>query len=166
MKNLRKLSVLILCALLLAGCGVRRLQEVRVSSARIVKVLPEGIGGPAALVELGIRNPSVAFELTELTGLARYRGQDMLLLEAGPIAVAARSDEVYSVPVQGRFAEGFNPLRLVRLITGHALDYDDVTVSLRGKITLRGGIGKNIELEEVPLRTLLEQIEQAEHENE
>lgn len=166
MKRIRILAVLLLCALLLAGCAGRRLQDVRVTSARIVRVLPEGPGGPSALVELGIRNPSVAFGLSELAGTARWQGRDMLELEAEPLSVPARSDALYDIPVRIRFADGFSPLRLVRLITGHTLDYDDMTVSLRGKISLRGGIGKNIELEEVPLRTLLEQIEQAENENE
>lgn len=167
MKNLRKLSVLILCALLLAGCGVRRLQDVRVTSVRVVQLLPDGLNGPSAVVELGIRNPSVAFTVSELTGAARLGGQDLLLLSAEPVSVEARSDRRYAVPVQGRIADGVSPLRLVRLISGNGLDYKDMTVSVRGKVSLPGGIGKDIELDDVPLQTLLERIEewkQDEHE--
>ena len=166
MKKVRILWALLFCALLLSGCGVRRLQEVRVSSARIVRLLPAGPGGPSALVEIGISNPAVAFEVSDLEGRLRYKGGDLLLLSAEPFFVAARSDSAYTVPVQGRFAEDVNPLRIVRLISGNGLDYNDMTVSLRGRVNLRGKIGKDIELEDVPLRTLLERIERIRNENE
>ncbi|MBQ9660148.1 MAG: hypothetical protein IJV37_02640 [Bacteroidales bacterium] len=165
MKKIRILALLVLAVLLLAGCEGRRLQDVRVTSARLVQVTPEGLTSLSALVELGVHNPSVTFEVSALEGLARFKGQDVLTLHSEPFSVAARSDELYSIPLRGRIVDGFNPLQLIRLL-GDGLDRDDVTVSLRGRVTLRSGVGKNIELEDIPLRVLLEQIEQEKDETE
>ena len=48
-------------------------------------------------------------------------------------------------------------LRLLRTLEG-PLSADDLTLSVRGRAALRGGIDKDIELEDIPLGALLDEI--------
>ena len=153
MKKVHVLLFVLLC-LLLAGCKGRSIKDIKVNSARIVSVTPEGLSGLTALVEVDLHNPTVAFELMDITGVARYKGQDALKVTADQLIVAGHTDKVYRIPVQGEIVEGFNPLLLVRLISTEGT-LDDITISIKGKVALRGGIGKNIELKNIPLSTLM-----------
>ena len=153
------IPVLAVLCLLLAGCKGASYKDIKVTSARIVSIVPEGLSDLSALIEVGIHNPTVAFEVSDLSGLARYRGQDALTATADQLIVAGRTDKVYLIPVKGRIADGFNPFQLLRLISGEA-DFDDVTFTVTGRVALRGGIGKNIELKDIPLSSLLGQPKQ------
>ena len=147
--------VLLLLSLLLAGCKGRSYKDITVTSARIISIVLEGLTGLSALVEVGIHNPAPAFELSGLEGLARYRGQEALTVTADQLIVSGREDKLYRIPIQGQIAEGFNPFQLLRLI-GSEASFDDVTIDVSGRITLRSGIGKNIEMKDIPLSSLLD----------
>lgn len=159
MRTLRVLLLLVL-ALALTGCKGKGIKDIKVNSARIVSVTPEGLNGLTALVEVDVHNPTVSFELTNISGLARYKGQDALLVTADQLIVAGHTDKKYRIPVQGEIVEGFNPLQLVRLVSSES-SFDDVTLTIKGKVALRGGIGKNIELKDIPLSSLMKKPQEA-----
>ncbi|MBQ6243327.1 MAG: hypothetical protein IJK55_01255 [Bacteroidales bacterium] len=155
MKSARiPLLVLLLASLLLAGCKKASYKDIAITSARIVSIVPEGLTGVSALLEVEVHNPAGALELTGLEGLARYRGQEALTMTAEPVSVAARSDQTIRIPIQGRLADGFNPFQLLGMVSS-GFNYDDVTLSLSGRASLRSGLGKNFELVDIPLGTLL-----------
>ena len=157
MKRIHILVLLVL-SLLLAGCKGKSFKDIDVTSVRLVSIVPEGLTGLTALVEVGIHNPTVGFEVTSLEGLARYRGQDAFTASADQLIVSGNTDKIYRIPVQGQIAEGFNPFLLLKLLGGES-DFDDVTFTVRGKVALRGGVGKNIELKDIPLSSLLKKPE-------
>ena len=147
--------LLLLClSLLLAGCKDRGFQDIAVTSLRLVSVSPEGFSGVSAVVEVGVHNPTVAFEVSDFSGLVKFQGQEALDVTAERLLVPGHSDELYQIPLQGRIAEGFNPLRLLRLLGGDA-DFDDITFDIRARASLRSGLGKNIEMLDIPLSSLL-----------
>lgn len=76
-------------------------------------------------------------------------GKPCLHLTADQLIVAGNSDKVYTIPVRGTIAEGFNPFQLLNLINGASLDFDKLTVDVNGKIALRGGVGKKLELKDI-----------------
>ena len=71
--------------------------------------------------------------------------------------IAARTDSLYRLPVRCRLSGGMSLLRLLRTLEG-PLSADDLTLSVWGRAALRGGIGKDIELEDIPLGALLDEI--------
>ena len=163
---MKKLRILWLFALvlLLAGCKGRGFEDVRVTSVRLVSISPEGLTRISAVAEVGVHNPTVAFDVTNLDGLAKFLGQDALMVTGEPVSIAARCDSVYTVPLQGRMAEGFNPLRLLRLL-GDDASFDDITFDVRARVTLRSGLGKNIEMLDIPLSGLLSGTVLENHDN-
>lgn len=142
--------LLLLLALLLSGCKGKSIKDISVTSVRLVSIVPEGLTGLSALVEVGIHNPTVGFELFDIEGLARYQGQDAFSAKADQLVVSGNTDKLYRIPVQGQIAEGFNPFQLLKLF-GSESTFDDVTFTVRGKVALRGGVGKNIEIKDIPL---------------
>jgi len=153
MKKVRLLLLLCL-SLLLAGCKDRGFQDIAVTSVRLVSIIPEGLTGVSAELEVGIHNPTLAFRVEDLTGAAKFQGQEALLLSAEPLDVAARCDSLYLIPLRGRVNGDFNPLRLLRLLGGEA-DLDDISFDIRARASLRSGLGKNIEMLDIPLSSLL-----------
>ncbi len=163
MNPMKRVYILLLLALalVLSGCQGRSLKDIKVTSARIVSIVPEGLTDLSALVEVGVHNPSVALEITDMIGMARFEDMDMLSVSADQLLVEGRSDKLYQVPLKGHIEEGFNPFRLLRLL-GTESSLDDITVSFKARVALRGGIGKNIEMEDIPLSNLLNLAEQHE----
>ena len=162
MKKVRLLLLLCL-SLLLAGCKDRGFQDIAVTSVRLVSIIPEGLTGVSAELEVGIHNPTLAFRVEDLTGAAKFQGQEALLLSAEPLDVAARCDSLYLIPLRGRVNGEFNPLRLLRLLGGDA-GFDDITFDIRGRAALRSGLGKNIEMLDIPLSDLLGGTHDTNHE--
>ena len=160
----RVFTILLLAlALVLSGCQGRRLQDIKVTSARIVSIVPEGLSNISALIEVGIHNPSVAVELRDVVGMAHYEDMNILSVTADQLIIEGHTDKLYQIPLKGHIEEGFNPLRLIRLFGGES-SMDDITVSFKGRVSLRGGIGKDIEMEDIPLSTLFNLNEQYEQE--
>ena len=160
MKNALRLSLLLVLALLVAGCKGKGIKDIKVNSARIVSVTPFGLNGLTALVEIDLHNPTVGFELTDITGLARFKGQEALHVTADQLIVSGHKDKIYRIPVQGEIAEGFNPLQLVRLVADEDA-FDDLTISVKGKVALRGGLGKKIEIKDIPLSSLMKKSDES-----
>ena len=160
MKNTLRILLLLVFALLFAGCKGKGIKDIKVTSVRIISVTPVGLNGLTALVEVGVHNPTVAFELTDIKGLARFKGQDALNVTADQLIVSGHTDKVYRIPVQGEIAEGFNPLQLVRLVADERA-FDDLTISVKGKVALRGGLGKKIEIKDIPLSSLMKKQEES-----
>ncbi len=155
MERLRAI-ILALVLVLLSSCG-GSVKDVRVTSFRVVSVAPQGLSGLTALVEAGIHNPGIGFEVTSLHGTLRMDGKDMLYLDADQLMVEGRSDRTYDIPLKGRIADGFNPFQLLSLL-GDGSDLSRLTVSARARLALRGGVGKTVEIKDMPLEELKDRI--------
>ena len=147
------LSVL-LVPLLLTGCKSKGFQDIALTSVRLVSIEPEGFFHVNAILEVGVHNPTLSFQVSDLSAVARFQGQDALAATAEPVRIPGHSDALYQIPLRGQLADGFNPFRLLRLL-GDEASFDDVTLDVRARVSLPGGFGRNIELLDIPLSELL-----------
>lgn len=150
-------SIIIAAFVILLTACTSKFEEIRPTSFELVSVSPQGLGGIAATVEIGIHNPAPGFELSGVEALVRFKGRDAVLLEADDMLVEGRSDKVYNVPLTGRLAENFNPFELLQLI-GSEVDMSEITLSFKARATLRSGLGKDIEYKDIALDKLLENL--------
>jgi hypothetical protein len=153
---MKRLHILLLLIplLLLAGCKGKGVKDITVTSVRLISITPEGFNGVSALVEVGIHNPTIGFEVTNLNGVAKFQGQEALKVHADQLMVSGHTDALYRIPLQGSIADGFNPLRLLRLLSQDA-NYEEVTFDVFARVAARGGLGKNIEILDIPLSGML-----------
>lgn len=143
-------------ALLLSSCG-NKVKDISVTSFNIVSIAPQGLTGITALVEIGIHNPTVGFEVTNLNAIIKMKGQEMIYLSADQLMVEGHSEKQYDIPVKGRLADGFNPFQLLKLFSNEA-DIEDMTLSISARPALRGGVGKVVEINDMPLKKLIDKI--------
>ena len=155
MKGLRFIIVA-LFVVLFSGCA-DRLKEIEITSFKILSFAPQGLESMAAHVEIGIDNPSMAFELSEIKATVKFKGQDALYLSSDGLIVDARCARSYNLLLNGKCAEDFNPFSLLQLI-GNKANKSDITISVQAYVSLRGGLGKNIEYKEMTLDQILERI--------
>lgn len=149
----KKLYILFACALaalsVMTSCS--KMEDIRITSFEIVSVTPRGLNGLDVLVKIGIDNPAVEFEVSDLAGTLRLEGMPCLSISADPLTVSGKSVKTYSVPLRGQLADGFNPFQLLRIINGYSLDYDKLTLDIEGKASLPGGLGKKLEFNDIKI---------------
>ena len=145
---------------LLSSCAGKGIKDIKVNSFELLSLTPKGLRDIDALVKVDVHNPSVSFELTDLSGLLKLKGKDVLTLSADQLIVAGKTDKTYTIPVHGTMAEDFNPFRLLEIFNAEGgdskLKLDDVTLDLNLRPALRGGLGKKIEIKDITLSKLLE----------
>ena len=140
----------------LGGC--KGIKQISVSSFEIVSIAPRGMNEIDALVKVGINNPTVAFEVTDLSGTVFVKDSPCLTLTSDQLIVYAKSDRVYSIPVHGTLEKEFNPFQLLQLFNNQ-MNLDDVTLNVKAKAALRGGAGKVIDLKGIPLSRFIKDKE-------
>ncbi len=140
-------------SLLLTGCA-DRLKDVRITSFDITSLSPRSIRDISVLAEVGIENPAMGFELSGVEATVKFKAQPALHLKLDQLIVEGRCNKVYEVPLKGSVADGFNPLNMLKILNLED-NSSELSVSVKGKLALRGGFGKDFDIQDIPLGTLL-----------
>ncbi len=150
---MKRFGIILLAAcLLLTSCG-KGVKDIALSSFRLVSVSPQGLSGVTMLVEVGVDNPTVGFEITDVNAVLKLDSVPALLLTADQLMVEGRAQKLYTIPLKGQIAEGFNPFQLLRLISDDSV-MSRLTADVSARAALRGGLGKNIEMKDIKLDSL------------
>lgn len=149
----RKLNILALALLcVLCGCS-KSYKDIKLTSFEIISIMPRGLDAVDAVVDVGLDNPIMGFEVFNALGTIKINGQECLSVVADQLVVEGHSEKVYRVPLHGTLAPGFNPLGLLSLVKD--MDMSQVTVDAKARVGLRGGIGKEIDMKDIKLDKLL-----------
>ena len=154
MRRLR-LILAIICPLLLVSCG-GSVRDISVTSFNLVSVAPQGTSGVSILIEIGINNPGIGIEITDLQAVLKIDSSPVLVLSSDQLMVDGHKEKVYSVPMKGRIADGANPFKLLKLLGSERVT-DPVSLDFEARMALRGGIGKKIEINDIQLDEYLRQ---------
>lgn len=151
--GMKRFGIILLAAcLLLTSCG-KGVKDIALTSFRLVSVSPQGLSGVTMLVEVGVDNPTVGFEITDVNAVLKLDSVPALLLTADQLMVEGRAQKLYTIPLKGQIAEGFNPFQLLRLISDDSV-MSRLTADVSARAALRGGLGKNIEMKDIKLNSL------------
>lgn len=153
MERIARFFICLCAALMLCACA-KTYKDIKVTSFDLVSVNPRGLTKVDALIELGLDNPIVGFEVFDACGVVKLDGEPALTVTADQLVVAGRDSRVYRIPLRGELAPGFNPLGLLSLV--QEMDLSRFTADISAKVSLRGGVGKVIDLKDVPLGDLLD----------
>lgn len=143
-----KRLLLILAIILPVAVSCNKVKDITVTSVQLVSLSPHGMSELDAIVRVGIHNPTVGFEITNLSGLVKIKGQEALLMSSDQLMVSGHADKIYNIPVHGAICEGFNPFQLLNFLNS-STSVDDVTVDVQARVAMRGGIGKKLDYKDI-----------------
>lgn len=142
---------MLVLAMSLSSCCINKFKEINIKSASLETLSPVGLKGFDAVICLNIDNPAPSFSVKNMS-VDILRGETVLFRAvSGNVAIDARSEKAYSIPVSGRLEPGTNLLSLARLLTNfHPGEY---SIVLHAKASVMG-FSKNLEYN-LPLTQLL-----------
>lgn len=155
-RRIRISLALLLSVICLSGC-MRRFKEIKVTSAALESLQPDGLRNFDAVIGLGISNPAPAFNILHLRAEILRDTLEIAHATAENIAVDGKTERVYSIPVKGGISDGVSLLRVARLLRNFNPDEYTVDVHARASIA---GVGKNLEFTGIPLSKLLKESEE------
>lgn len=155
---MKKLSIIFLtfAALVLSSCA-GNFKDIRVTSCNLKSIRPSGFSAVEAELEIGIDNPAPEIHLTDIAGLAKYKGEPCLELSAGDVVLKKRSEQTYTIVLNGALSKGFHLVQLLSLLgEDDGLAY--ITADISCHAALASGIGKDIGYNDVPVKDLIEKF--------
>ena len=147
----RVIALLSVCLLLLCGCS-KTYKDIKVTSFEVISITPRGLNQVDALVDVGIYNPIVGFEVADVLGVLKMDGTPCVDITSDQLMISGKSEKIYRIPLHGELEPGFNPLSLLRVV--QTMDFSAFTADISGKVSIRGGLGKNIEMKDLKLGEL------------
>ena len=151
-KTVRLLLAILLAAFTSSSCS-GSFRDIELTSFSLVSVTPVGMSSLDAVVELGVRNPSMQFTVSRATATLKLDSRPCVRLYADALTVESRSDKTYPAVLHMAAEDGSNILSLLLLFGGG--DFSRLTADVSFRATLRSGIGKDFEYKDIPLQNLL-----------
>ena len=152
MKRIISICMTLLALLLMAGCS-KTYKDIKVTSFDIINIVPQGLTKVYAIVDVGIDNPVVGFEIFDASATVKMDDVPALTLNCDQLVVQGNAIKVYRIPLDGKLESGFNPLQLLTLMQD--ADFGRFKVDLCARVNLRGGVGKVVEYKDMPLEKLI-----------
>ena len=152
-KLVQKLSLALLCAvtLCLTGCG--DIRDLEVTSVQIESITPNGLRGVNVGLAVGIDNPAFQVGLSEIEGSLKLSGKVLGRMTMAPFVLRARSAEIYHLEASLSIEQGVTLMEILSLTDMETLNKCMVDVSV--KATLKGGVSKRLNFNDIPLTDLL-----------
>ena len=98
--GMKRFGIILLAAcLLLTSCG-KGVKDIALTSFRLVSVSPQGLSGVTMLVEVGVDNPTVGFEITDVNAVLKLDSVPALLLTADQLMVEGHAQKLYTIPLK------------------------------------------------------------------
>ena len=142
MRFLRKIGLgALLLAVLAAvsGCDVAKIKDLNVTSVGVKYLVPTSSRSMDAVLLLGLDNPSIAFTVTDVSGVVKHYDRELVRFTAGELPVQARSAQVYELPCTAVLSDKVSLLDLLAIAARRSME--GMTVDVKLRVSLKGGKG-------------------------
>lgn len=156
MKSLKKILVLLIASLFLAGCG--KISDIHLTNYKIASVSPVGLRGLDVALDLGIDNPSLQFTVSDITA-ELFRDGKSIGTYASPDQVLVKSKTVAEYRVTGRImlSDGVSLMQVLGYLS--KFNVEEYSISYGANVKLKSGLHARVQKNKVPLKELLEEKE-------
>ena len=152
-KTLIKFIVsVIMAALLLPGCGVQKLRELKISSWSIESLSLRGLRSLDATMSLGIENPGTKVSLDDISGTIFYKGESLLHYTVEPLTLKSRCTAEYPCACSISIDPGKSIIDILGAIEG--FDPNLVTTDIGAKVKVKGIFTRKVEFKNIPIQRL------------
>ncbi len=144
-----------LVLLVAAGCSpIQKIKNIKVTSAALESLSPNGLRSLDIGVLLGIDNPAMQFTAEDISGTIYRLGEPYVDFTVEPITVKARTAGVYELNASA----ALRPEISLMTVLGLARNYDlaEFTADVDVTVKLRSGVGKALKIKNINIKELLE----------
>ncbi len=142
-------------AVLLSSCGgIKKLEDIKITSANIANISPNGLKAIKMDIQIGIDNPGMQVTLSEISCDIKHFGKVLGNVAVDPFTLSAKTEETYNLRADVRLGDGLTLFDAGKLLDKNASD--EITVDLNAKVKLKGGISKKLNFNDIPLKKLIE----------
>jgi len=145
----------IFLALVLSAASCGKLKDIRFTSYRIVSVAPTSLKSMDLTFDVGIYNPSMELGFSDLKARLYRFGHPLGTVTVEPVTILSKCEKEYPAKAHIALDAGVSPLQVM----SYAADFDpaEYTVDISGKVKLKSGISKNVELKNKPLTKFMKE---------
>lgn len=135
MKTLRRILLAVAAAaltcLMAGSCGVSKIKDIKLVSAGVKYIIPTSLRTFDAMLELGIDNPAMTFNVDEVSGLIKVDDVPFASFTAGHLTVESKQIIRYELPCTIDLEPGRNLLDVLKLSTRRSLDGIKADINLK-----------------------------------
>ncbi len=158
MKNLRLISLVFIvsaAAICLSGCnGIKKLQDIRITSASIGGIVPDGLKSLALECKVGVDNPGTQVALSNISCEVKHFGKVIGKVAIAPFTIEAKTEQDYNLTADVKLGENVTVFDLGRLF--NKAEIDNFTVDIQAKAKVKGLAPKQLTYKDIPLKRLIE----------
>ncbi len=154
-RTISGIFVVLLVSAVLSGCsGLSKVKDIKVTSCGLESYSLKGLRSIEAVLAVGIDNPTFAFDVTDVSGVVKYNGEDFATYTADSVSVEKKCAKVYDLPCTATLSDGVSLMRLMQIAKKGNLEgfTTDVTATVR----LKSGAGKTFRFKNIDLNKLSE----------
>lgn len=149
-------ALLVAAALCLSGCNpIDKVKQIKVTSVQIEAISPVGLRSINVWLAVGIDNPAFFVGLSDISGALKLSGKVLGRVAMDPFDLRARSAEIYHLKANVSIEKGVSFSEVLELLDMETLNKCTLDVSVKG--TVKGGISKVFNVNEIPMKKLLDQ---------
>ena len=154
----RYIFLLIAAVLMLPGCAnLKKIREIKVNDVKVESIIPNGLKGVVLNMAVEVDNPASQMSLTDISASLEHSGKVLGRVVVDPFTLQGKSVDTYRLKADVTLGEGMSILELAKFADKAVLEESVVDFSAKVKI---GKVSpKNIRLNDVPLKKLLETVE-------
>ena len=153
----RYVCMFFLTLLLASGCvNIKKIQQIEMGNVKVEGVSRNGMRGMTLNLSVEVDNPAPSLELTEISGLLENSGKVLGRFALDPLTLQGKTTCRYHVKADLTLGEGASILDLGRLMDKRTLEA--CTVDLNANVRIGKGRPRNIRLDDVPVKKLLDTL--------
>ena len=150
MKLVHNILLLLAVSFLAGGCAITRIKDIQLVSTGVKYVVPTSTRAMDAMLLLEVDNPSINFNVSDVTGCLRHGERVLAHFVSGQTSIQGKSHQTYELPCTITLADGVSLLDILiyasrrNMLEGLKMDID-----LRA--SLKNGLNKVLEFHEIDL---------------
>ena len=132
-------------------------KDIKVTSVELESFSTKGLKSMDIFVKVGVDNPAKQVKISEIDGSLKHSGKVIGKLAVDPFILGAKTSDLYTLKANVSLAQGAGLKELMVLATPGGLE--GCTVDLSAKATYGKGAVMPLKMKDIPLKELLDKIE-------
>lgn len=140
----------------LSGCSavkkaaVDRLKEIEITSFAVDRITPRGLKALDASFYVGIHNPTVKLELSDVTARLFLKDEELGSFALEPFTIAGHEDRVYLLTGHAALSSAASLFQVAGALGGGSVDDFTVLISATGKgLGVKRDVSRSFRLKEL-----------------